>query len=86
MADRHEEYVRIARQKAIQLWGAYQDLKSMQDEWNAQDYGNTLTIDPGGNNADILPADVGAVVFATADAITVVMNAGHATNVTKLLE
>ena len=86
MANRDEEYVRIARQKAIQLWNAYQDLKSMQDEWNAQDYGNTLTIDPGGNNADILPADVGAVVFATADAINVVMNAGHATNVTKLLE
>ncbi len=86
MANRDEEYVRIARQKAIQLWNAYQDLKSMQDEWNAQDYGNTLTIDPSGNNADILPADVGAVVFATADAINVVMNAGHATNVTKLLE
>lgn len=86
MANRDEEYVRIARQKAIQLWNAYQDLKAMQDEWNAQDYGNTLTIDPSGNNADITAADVGAVVFATADAINVVMNAGHATNVTKLLE
>jgi hypothetical protein len=86
MANRHEEYVSIARQKAIQLWEAYQDLLSMQDEWAAQDYGNTLTIDPGGNNADILPADVGAVVFATADAIKVVMDAGHATNVTTLLE
>lgn len=86
MANRDEEYVRIARQKAIQLWNAYQDLKAMQDEWNAQDYGNTLTIDPDGNNADIAPADVGAVVFATADAIKVVMDAGHATNVTKLLE
>lgn len=86
MANRDEEYVRIARQQAIQLWNAYQSLKSMQDEWNAQDYGNTLVIDPGGNNADITPADVGAVVFATADAINTVMNAGHATNVTKLLE
>lgn len=86
MANRDEEYVRIARQKAIQLWNAYQDLRSMQDEWNAQDYGNTLAIDPGGNNADITPSDVGAVVFATADAIKVVMDAGHATNVTKLLE
>lgn len=74
------------RQNTIQLWQAYQAIRSLKDEWNAQDYGNTLEIDPGGNNADILPADVGAVVFATADAINGVMNAGHATNVTKLLE
>lgn len=86
MADRHEEYVRIVRQNATQLWQAYQALRSLKEEWNAQDYGNTLEIDPAGNNADIVVADVGAVIHATSDAIAVLMAAGHATNVTKLLE
>ena len=53
-------------------------------EWNALDYGTTL--DAGeGENAGIVRADVGAVVFGTADALRTVLNSGHATNMAKLL-
>ena len=86
MANRDEEYVRIARQNAIQLWDAVQALKGLQAEWNAQDFGSTLVIDIDGNNSDVTVAQVGAVVFATTDAIDTLLLGGHATNLTALLE
>jgi hypothetical protein len=82
---RETEYVREVRQNTISLWQAYLSLKELQDEWNAQDYGNNLTIDPEGPHAGLLPAQIGAVVFDTANAIATVMAAGNATNVTAIL-
>ena len=57
----------------------------MQTEWNAQDYGANLE-DGTGENTGIAAADVGSVVFATMDAVKVLMDAGHATNLTNLLK
>ena len=81
---READYISLARTAARDLLDAYQRLINMQFEWNALDYGNTL--DAGeGDNAGITKTEVGAVVFDTANAITAVFNAGHATNVSKLL-
>jgi hypothetical protein len=86
MAARDEEFTMITRQAAAQLWEAWLTLKGLQNEWNAQDYGNTLDLDVGGVNGHLSPSQVGAVIFDTANAIdTSVMQVGHSTNVTNLL-
>ena len=81
---RGSDYISIARQNVRDFWEAYETLKSMQDEWNAQNYGSTLA-DGIDANAGITAASVGAVVFDTINAIKTVMDAGSATNITKLL-
>lgn len=81
---RSDQYISEVRANAKALWTAWEALKEAQREWNALDYGNTLA-DGTGSNAGITKAMVGAVAFATADAIETVMNAGNATNVAKLL-
>jgi hypothetical protein len=86
MAARHEDYVTIARQANRELWQAWLTLKGLQNEWNAQDLGNTLDLDENGENGHLNAAQVGAVVFDTANAIdTAVMQVGHSTNITNLL-
>ena len=64
---READYVEavIAANKAI--WDGIHTLGALQDEWNALDYGNTLD-DYQGYTA----AEVGAVVFAVADAFVAV--------------
>lgn len=81
---RGQDYITIARQNNRQLWDALNNLVALQREYNALDYGNTLP-DGEGDNAGITPAEVGAVVFDTANALVAVLNAGHATNMAKLL-
>lgn len=55
-----------------------------QREYNALDYGNTL--EPGaGENDGVTKVEIGAVVFDTANALVAVLNAGHATNMYKVL-
>jgi hypothetical protein len=57
----------------------------MQTEWNALDYGNTLDAGAGANT-EILAADVGSVVFDTANELKLrIMDTGHKTNLAKLL-
>jgi hypothetical protein len=85
MAARDEEFTMITRQAAAQLWEAWLTLKGLQKEWNAQAYGDNLDLDAGGVNGHLDAVKVGAVIFATADAIETVMLAGNATNVTDLL-
>jgi hypothetical protein len=86
MAARDEDFTTIVRQANRELWQAWLTLKSLQNEWNAQDYGNTLDLDEAGENGHLNAAQVGAVVFDTANAIdTAVMQIGHATNITNLL-
>ena len=88
---REERYYANVRAANKVVWDGINTLKSLQREWNAGDYGNTLSDGselPGGvnnENAGILAADLGAVVFATADAFGVVLDAGNATNMQKLL-
>lgn len=80
---RGEVYTNDVRDHTVRFWESYQFLRSLQDEWNAQDYSNTLVV--GSGNDDIVAADVGSVVFATMDAIKTVMDSGHATNITTIL-
>jgi hypothetical protein len=47
-------------------------------------YGNTLPAGTG-TNAGLTHVEIGAVVFDTANAMVAVLNAGHATNMAKLL-
>lgn len=82
---RKNDFATLARQQTRVLWDAYQELRAMQDEWNAQDYGTTLDAGLSGENATVTAAQLGAVVFDTANAIKVDMDAGHSTNVTNIL-
>ncbi len=81
---REQDYYTLARQYNQAIWDGINDLVALQREWNAMDYGNTL--EPGAGSHDgLVAADVGAVVFDTANAMVAVLNAGHATNMAKLL-
>jgi len=85
-AAREQNYITEARLSAKKLWEAVNELVALQREWSAQDYGTTLDDGAaGGTNAGYLAADIGAVVFATTDAIVSLLDSGHATNIAKLL-
>ena len=81
---RPQDYITLARQNNKQLWDALNNLIALQREYNALDYGNTLE-DGEGDNTGITKAEVGAVVFDTANALAAVLAAGHSTNMAKLL-
>jgi hypothetical protein len=81
---RDADYISRARQLNRQLWEAIINLQELQRQWNALDYGNTLP-DGSGSNDGITAAQVGAVVSDTANAFVAVLDAGHATNMAKLL-
>lgn len=81
---RQQDYYTLARTHARTLWEAIGELQSLQREWNALDYGNTL--EPGtGANTGIVAADISSVVFDTTNAMLSLLAAGHATNLAKLL-
>jgi hypothetical protein len=83
---RKSDFISEAREAARDLWNAQQKFIGLQAEWNGQDYGNTITAeDFSGSNEGLTTANIGAVVFDTANAVQAVMAAGHATNVTNLL-
>lgn len=72
------------RKAARDVWNAINTLVSLQREWNALDYGNTL--DPGtGSNTGLTKTEIGAVMFDTANALVTLLGQGHATNLAKLL-
>lgn len=80
----NENYYNQARAAANNFWRAYHQLKDMQTQWNALDYGHTLN--PGQNGNDgLVAADLGAAIFATTDAVTALFVQGHATNIAKIL-
>jgi hypothetical protein len=84
MAGREQDYISTARQYNRHIWEGINGLIALQREWEALDYGTTL--DPGeGDNEGITSADIGSVVFDTANAFVTVLDAGHATNMAKLL-
>jgi hypothetical protein len=81
---RENDYITEARAANRAIWNGINALIALQPEWNALDYGTTL--DEGvGDNAGIKGADVGAVVFATADALAQLLQSGHASSMAKLL-
>lgn len=77
---RTDDYVTEVRNYARMVWEGTNGLQSLQPEWNALDYGNTLPDTQG-----VTGAQVGAVVFDAANAIRTVMNTGVATNIAKVL-
>lgn len=81
---RPQDYISVVRQNNKQLWDALNNLVALQREYNALDYGTTLP-DGEGDNTGITKAEVGAVVFDTANALAAVLAAGHSTNMAKLL-
>ena len=81
---RQADYISEARAANRQVWEGINTLKSLQREYNALDYGNTLP-DGSGENDGITKAEVGAVVFDTANALVTLLDTGHATNMAKLL-
>lgn len=83
---RKSDFITQARQAARNFWDAYHTFLKLQAEWNGQDYGSTLDSDDfTGENVGLTAANIGAVVFDTANAIKTSMDAGHATNVTNIL-
>lgn len=81
---REQDFITEARQQNKAIWDGINALVALQREWNALDYGNTL--DSGdGDNTGISVAQVGAVVFDSANAFVGVLSAGHATNMARLL-
>lgn len=84
MAAREQDFITEARNLNKQVWDGINALVALQREWNSLDYGSTL--DAGeGSNEGITSAEVGAVVFDTANAFVTVLNSGFATNMAKLL-
>ena len=81
---RANDYITAARAANRQVWDGIATLVTLQREWNALDYGTTLP-DGTGDNAGVTKSEVGSVVFDTAAALVVVLNAGHATNMASLL-
>ena len=81
----NQDFITKARRKTQAFWDAYHDLKAMQDQWNALDYGTVLS--PGaGENAGILASDVGSVLFSTMNEVdTRIFQTAHKTNLAKLL-
>jgi len=81
MALRDAQYIESVKAANKKVWDGINDLIELQKEWNALDYGSTLVDTTGVLTA----ADIGAVVFDTANALVAVQNAGYATNMAKLL-
>lgn len=81
-----QQYINRARTAATQLWNAQQELLELQREWNALDYGNTLNTpdDFTGDNEGLTGANIGAVVFDTANLVQGVLDAGSATNLARI--
>lgn len=84
MSSRHQDYITQVRAVNKQIWDGINTLSAFQAEYNALDYGNTLS-DGEGDNDGVTKAEVGAVVFATADAFVALLGTGHATNMANLL-
>lgn len=81
---RESDFITRARAAARKIWDGENELELLQNEYNAQDYGTTLNTGTG-ENEGITKTQVGAAVFATADAVRTLFNTGHATNLTDLL-
>lgn len=86
---RQSDFVSRARINARKIFEGWTDLLAQQKQWNAGAYGvagaNEIPVATTGANEGIGAALVGAAVFDTADALTTLMNTGHATNLERIL-
>lgn len=76
-----QEYINQVRAANKKVWDGINALVELQKQWNALDYGSTLVDATGAYTA----AEIGAVVFDTANALAAAQSTGHATNQAKLL-
>lgn len=81
---REQDYYDEVRAANRDIWNGVLKLKSLQPEWNANDYGNTLADGEGGNDG-LTQAQIGAVVFAAADALEDVLQTGIGGNMAAIL-
>jgi hypothetical protein len=81
---RANDYITEVRNANRKVWDGINELVALQREWNALDYGNSLP-EGEGLNVGIVRADVGAVVFASANDLVDVLVTGVATNMANLL-
>lgn len=81
MAQSQADYIAAVKSANKAVWDGINNLVELQRQWNALAYGDTL-VDPTGA---LTAAEIGAVVFDTADLFVGVLNAGSATNMAKLL-
>lgn len=82
---RQQEYYFAVRDANRQAWSAMLTLVSLQREWDAQNYAETLA--PGeGQNSGLVASDLSAVIFDAANAVAQVLGTnGYSTAMTKLL-
>lgn len=82
---RQQDYYTQVREANRAAWQAMLTLVSLQREWEAQNYAETLA--PGdGNNSGLVASDLSAVIFDAANAVaTVLATNGYSTAMTKLL-
>lgn len=66
---RQSDYITHVRAANKAIWDGINTLFALQREWNALDYGNTLSTGEG-ENTGIDAADVGAVAYAPDEAAT----------------
>lgn len=85
---RGSDFVTHVRVEATIILDASNRLNGLRKEWDRLDYGNTLALtdafSPDGDNANLNPAVILAVMGSTLDAINVLLNAGHGTNLEKI--
>ena len=80
-----QAFINAARVAATNYWNAQATCEALQAEWNAMDYDNALVpADFTGDNEGLTKAQIGAVVFDTANLIAAVFAAGSATNIARI--
>ena len=82
---RQQDYYTLVRDANREAWNAMLKLVSLQREWQAQNYTETLA--PGtGENTGLVAADLSAVIFDAANVVASTLASGnYATAMTKLL-
>ena len=82
---RQQDYYTLVRDANREAWNAMLKLVSLQREWQAQNYTETLA--PGaGENTGLVAADLSAVIFDAANAVAETLATGnYSTAMTKLL-
>ena len=80
-----QAFINAARDAATKRWEYQQTCLRLQAEWNALDYGTALVqADFTGDNEGITPAQIGAVVFDTANLDQATLDVGSATNIARI--
>lgn len=90
MSQQDQDYISSQRSSAQQIFTGINNLIIAQQLWNGRAYGDQT---PGGTgladgenqNEGISAAEVGAVVFDTANALKALLDGGHIGNIVKLL-